>query len=57
MEIEDIEILIDLTEIGINSMSKGCHSYLVERVKKAGREDLLERLQKIKPYKPKGETE
>ena len=57
MRTEDIEILIWSAEIGLTTIEKNFYIEIAERLRKSRRRDLLERLQKIKPYEPKGETE
>ena len=57
MRTEDIEILIWSAEIGLTTIEKNFYIEIAERLRKSRRRDLLERLQKIKPYEPKGEKE
>ena len=57
MKIEDIEILIWSAEIGLTTIEKNFYMEIAERLRKSRRRDLLERLQKIKPYEKKGEAE
>lgn len=53
MKIEDIEILIWSAEVGLTTIEKNFYIEIAERLRKSRRRDLLERLQKIKPYEKK----
>lgn len=55
MRIEDVELLIWSAEIGLATIEKDFYMEIAERLRKSRRRDLLERLQKIKPYEKKGE--
>lgn len=57
MKIEDIEILIWSAEIGLTTIEKNFYMEIAERLRKSRRRDLLERLQKIKPYEKKGDND
>ena len=55
MKIEDVEILIWSAEIVLTTIEKNFYMEIAQRLRKSRRRDLLERLQKIKPYEKKGE--
>lgn len=53
MKIYEIELLITTTEMGITVIEKSFYYELVERLKRAKRKNLLDRLLKITPYEEK----
>ena len=53
MRLDEIELLITTTEIGLTVIEKSFYCDLVVRLKKTKRKDLLERLLKITPYEKK----